>query len=150
MAVFLVASMAGLSVTPTAAAVDPDCNEDFEIADSEATASTRTLNAGQSETGEEDVLALTGDEVLTVELLSPDDVLEFGIFEDVDGCMRSSHVSPNDCKSDFVLDTTNMDPDDDAKECTLRAPGSGSRTFFVVFENIEVNGDALDYRAWAS
>lgn len=146
--VLVVAGMgAGLSAVP-GAAVMADCTEDYDIPDSEPLVA-RDLAAGEMETGKENVKASEGNETLHVELVSNDDKLEFGIFEDVDGCSRSTNVAPTACESDVVLDTTDSNSTD-SKTCTLIAPDNGSRTFYVVFENIEENGDELEYKAWVS
>lgn len=138
---------AGISAVPVAA-VMADCSADYNIADSEPLVG-RSLAAGENETGKEEVKASEGDEQLQVELVSDDDKLEFGIFEKVDGCSRSTNVAPTLCESDVVLDTTGPNQTD-SETCTLEAPDSDSRAFYVVFENIEDNGDELEYKAWVS
>lgn len=140
---------AALSAVP-AAAVSADCTEDFDIEDSESLADKRTLAAGANETGLEDAKAVSGDEEVTVELLSNDDKLEFGIFQDTDGCTRSKKVSPDDCESDVVLDTTGAGTTEDSMTCTIEAPNSGSRDFYFPLENIELNGDSLEYKVYVS
>jgi hypothetical protein len=136
-----------LSALP-ATAVSPDCTKDFDIVDSEALASERQLGADASETGLEDAIALDGDENVTVELRTNDDELELGIFEDNNGCERSTHASSN-CDSDVLLDTTGSDTED-SQTCTIEAPNSGSRDFYFVFENVEMDGDPLKYKVYVS
>lgn len=140
---------AGLSVAPSVAAVDADCTEDFDIADSELLASTRDLDPGEMETGLEDVEDNETNQEVTVELTSNDDKLEFGVFEDVSGCDRSNNVSSN-CLSDVTLDTTDPSVNTDSETCTLESPDSGTREFFFVQENIEDPGDELEYKIFVS
>lgn len=135
---------AALSAVPVAA-VDADCDADFQIKDSETLANTRQLAAGANETGLEDVTAKDGDEKVTVELLTDDDELEFGIFEDMPPCQRSSNVS-DDCDDDVQLDTTGQESTE-THTCNLEAPLSGSRDFYIVFENVQ-STDALDYKVY--
>lgn len=148
MALVVAGLSAGIAPAPLAAAVSPDCNEEFEIADSEQDASDRKLAVGVGETGLEDVLATSGDENVTVRLLTNNDKLEFGIFE-LDGltCERSQTVSPTTCQSDVVLDTT-ANPHPQEEVCTLQAPNLGSKDYYIHMENI---GDSpLKYEIFVS
>jgi hypothetical protein len=133
---------AGLSVVPPAAALTADCDEDFDIADSETTASLRPLDAGVSEVGHEEVLS-TADEELTVRLETSGDELTFEIFEETsNGCVQ--YTGDADCKGENVLDN-----EDEEKVCTLNAPSSGNRDFFVVYKNTEDSpADQLEHMTW--
>lgn len=135
-----------LTVAPAATAVDPSCTEDFDIADSESAATSRDLNPNADETGLEDAAASSGDEQVTIELLTNSDKLELGIFEDIDGCQRATHVSPTSCESDMTLDTTPANVKTDSVTCTIEAPDSGTRDFYFVVENLQ--GDELSYQAY--
>lgn len=143
----VLASVASLVASP-AAAVTADCTEDFTIPTSEPGAST-TLAAGASEVGLIDVSAAGGDKTVRVQLTTDDDILEFGIFEVVSStCQRSTNVNTVACQSDVTLDTTPLlvlPPL--TQDCQLDAPASGTRSFYFVFENVEM-GDALGYKAW--
>lgn len=133
---------AGLSVAPPAAAVSADCTEDYNIT---STPKTRTLAANGSEAGLVEVSAPT-DEKLNVTLETPNAEMEFGIFELVDDdCTRSTNVSDN-CDQDVKLETNGGG--DDSIECTLEAPLSGTRDFYVVFEN--PGSDPIDYTVHSS
>lgn len=149
LALTLVAGVVGLGMAPASpvVAVTADCTHDFDIPDSELLSSPRTLAASASETGRERVMAVSGDEDVRVELQTNDDQLEFGIFEDINGCVRSTNVSPASCESDVLLDTTDPNEDEDSHLCKLLAPSSGSRTFYVVFENVQ-SSDALEYEVF--
>lgn len=139
MAFAFVVGAVGLSIVPSVAAVPSICDEDYLI---DGTKQARPLDPDEVEVGRSDVSA-PGDEVMTVNLTTNNDKLEFGIFElDGDDCDRSDNVSSN-CDQDVTLDTTGGNPTD-AIDCILEAPPVGTLEFYVVFEHIEDN-NGLEY-----
>lgn len=149
MAFALVAGLAGLSLTPTVAAVIADCDDEFLIPDSEPLIS-RVLLGNAAETGREDVTASGGDEEITVDLRSNNDKLEFGVFVlDGNNCLVAANEDPalSDCGSSEVLDTTDGDQTE-SKACTLEAPSSGTLEYYVHVVNQQ--SDQLSYKIWMS
>jgi hypothetical protein len=134
---------AGLSVgLGTVQAASPCGNEDFDIADSKSLASIRDLNPGESEIGREDVSAVTGDETLHVELVDAgaDGELTWTVYHQPSSC---EEYTAGGCDQTNVLDT------ETEVTCTLNAPNSGMKDYFVVFEETNDNNQ-IDYRAWVS
>lgn len=143
MALLSMSVLAGLAAVPVQA-VDPDCTEDFNIPGVEQDPA-RTLAGNDEVTWAIDVSTAGGDETVRVSLESNNDLMEFAIFEDDDGCDRSEHVETQECKEqDVDLDTTDLlVTPPESQDCVLDAPGSGDRTFYLVLENLE--GDSLEY-----
>lgn len=131
MALALVATAVGMVVAPAAVAGHKDCHEDFEI---DSDRQTRTLDVGESEVGHSAVSAPL-DETLNVTLETDDDKLEFTIREkDGNNCIEPADLS-SDCQGTVEL-TTEGSSTTDSKECTLPAPTSGTRDFYITFENV--------------
>ncbi len=150
MAVVLVAGMAGLSATPTAAAVSPDCDDEFPILHLEPPVS-RELAGNGEETGSATGIALTGDERVTVQLVSNNDKLEFGVFvvdPDTQQCVSATSLNLSDCGAAEQLDTTPGSVTQVQTNCQIDAPNEGTRDYFFHMKNLQ--SDALEYKIWQS
>lgn len=137
MALAFVVGAVGLSIVPTVAAVTADCDDDYAIT---ATKQSRSLNTSESEVGLSEVRAADGDETMTVTLQTNSAKLEFGVFivDPSNGnCVSAKDEGVSDCGTAEVLDTTdsNVDPPISI-DCRLDAPLTGTRDFYVPFENI--------------
>lgn len=112
---------------------------DFQIADSESSANLRNLGASSEEIGSEDVSA-GSPETLHVRLETANDQLDWTVF----------HRDANDecVKYDLTNCERTIDQKDEEQTCDLDAPNSGSKTYWVKFENPE--GDSLQYMTWSS
>lgn len=110
---------------------------DFLIADSQVSASERSLAGNSEEIGSEDVLAGNG-ETLNVELRTQNDQLDWTVYHKnaTDDCVK---FDPTNC--DRTIDTKSV-----RQQCDLDPPSSGSKTYWVEFANPE--SDALKYMAW--
>lgn len=149
MALALVAGVAGLGAIPFAAAVGDDCNDEFEIQDSEALGS-RILLGNAEETGLEDVTAVGGKEEVTVRLDSSPDELEFGVFVNnptTQECVEASSLNFSDCTASETLKTSQQVTEDELT-CELKAPQDGTREYF--FHIVNQESDRLDYTIWMS
>lgn len=137
-AIAAVMVVAGLSIAPPVAAGHNNCHEDFEIADSQSAASVRTLNAGSSEVGREDVVQ-GSPETLTVELVDAgaNGELEWTVFHRLAGlCVQFL----DGCGGTLAMDG-------EQQSCTLDAPVD--KNYWVVYEESSGN-NAIDYQTWAS
>lgn len=143
MALLSMSVLAGLAAVPVQA-VTADCSETNEIPNSPQDP-PKSLPGGQDVTWWIEVTAAGGDETVRVSLESNNDLMEFAIFEDVNGCDRSAHVNTQECKQqDVELNTTSLIvTPPEFQDCELGAPGSGDRTFYFVLDNLQ--NDALDY-----
>lgn len=142
----LVAGLAGLSGIPTAAAVGPDCNEEFLIPDSKPPLS-RILLGNIGETGLEDVAA-GGSEEVTVQLDSEDSRLEFGVFY-LDGqtCTVAMDDGRSTCDDTEVLETETTSATV-TRTCQIDAPNSEGVDFY--FHVVDQKIEPLEYRIWMS
>lgn len=129
---------AGLSVAPPAAALTEDCNEDFEIADSEQQASKRKLPDGERINGIENVSASDGDQTLTVRLETSDDVLAWHVFEEtLTGCQE---YDEGGCNGENTISSKGAE-----QSCTLNAPSVGTRTYVVGYMEDDTDTDSLKF-----
>lgn len=133
---------AGLSVAPPAAALTADCDENFEIADSETLASERKLKKNKSEVGHEDVLAGSAEE-LHVQLVTDNDELTWQVFF-IDADNKCSDYTAGECNGENVIDQQ-----DEEQTCTLNDPSSGTRDYYVkVLNSEDAPADSLKYKMW--
>lgn len=139
MALALVAGVAGLSAVPLVSAGHSNCHEDFEIADSEASAGNRNLDADEIEIGLEDVSSGTP-ETLSMGLRSIFDRLEVKVYE-LDGT-TCTDVTSEACPADPVV----LDSFNEEATCDLDAPKD--LDYFVHFENAQ-STDGLVYETWS-
>lgn len=139
--------LAGLTVavvpTPTTAASSTNCPSpaDFGIPDLEPSDS-RDLLAGETKIGIENVTALEGDNELHVELRSSNDEMEWSVYHrnSNDECVE---YTATDCDGPNTIQK-----EDDPQTCTLEAPGSGQKSYWVVNTNPQL-ADDLDFANWA-
>lgn len=130
---------AGVSLAPPALAASGDCDEDFQVAESESNASIRKLSVDELEIG----LADTDpgeDRTLNIELVSGPQ-LEWQVFhrDSLDKCVE---YSDGGCGGPTTMTSTGTDT------CTLRADELEEKDFWV---HIEANGDsAIDYKVYES
>lgn len=132
---------AGLSVAPLTAASHDNCHEDFLIPDSEPS-SSRTLLAGTSEIGREDVSA-PGNETLNVELTDRgiSGELTWTVFEIEDSQCQT--YTNGGCDQNNVLSSETK------VSCTLEAPDSGEKSYWVLFDET-TSANSIMYKTWAN
>lgn len=139
LALVAIVALVGIGV-PVQAQVDPDCDAEFEIPTS---AQQRELKVSEEETGITNV-SVGDPKILTVELLTDDQdaELSFGVFEEVLGqCVTTVH-SP-DCNDGQVLDDT-----DSERKCSLPAPTSGVRSYWV--HDVNTGMVDVDYKIFVT
>lgn len=132
---------AGFSVAPSVTASDTDCHKDFDIPDSEPLVA-RTLQADDREIGREDVNASDGNETLRVEMVDPGTAgeLTWTVHEQDGSCVE---YTDGGCDENNVLDSK------EEVRCTLVAPDSGDKSYWVEF--VESSGNnSIDYKTWAN
>lgn len=147
MALTFVVGAVGLSVAPSVAAAS-NCDADFAIPDSEpADSNARRLEAGESEVGGESVSALTGDEMLHVELVDAgaNGELNWTVFEkDGSNCVVYTDGGCNGS----TPNTIRTEGPQGQQSCTLKAPDTGTVDYWVLFEAGQQN--AIEYKTWVS
>lgn len=135
---------AGLGPAPFAAAQSSNCPvlEDFTIPDSKPSG-VRTLQAGESEIGLEDVSASGGAETLNVEFVDAgaNGELVWTVYhlDSNDDCVK---YDPTNC--DRTMATND---EGETFTCTLDPPNSGSKDYWVHYEE-NSSQNSIDYRTW--
>lgn len=135
---------AGLSTVPPALALTADCNEDFDIADSESQAVKRSLDPGTTKVGHR-VVSSGSPEEITVRLPTSVDELTWQVFY-LDASNNCVEYSATGCDGEVVMDTKGQE-----QSCTLDDPSLGDRDYYVVHKNTESPpADELDFKIWES
>lgn len=139
MALALAGIAGGLSLAPNVLAEHNNCHKSFDVADSEGLALERELEPGEIDVGEE---AISEDEVMNVELTTPNDELEWSVYrEDTNGtCVE---YTASNCDGPNTLSTRGA-----VGTCDLKI--ADDDVFYLLVENVEPStGDELEFKAWA-
>lgn len=141
-AVSIAVLSAGLAaVSPGTATSTSVCDQDdFSIPDSEPLdLNARSLNAGASEVGTEDVSSGSPED-LRVEMVDSgsNGKLHWVVkYDDGQSCVK---LDSSDCEGTIESDNT-------MQECDLDAPSSGTRVYHVFVEEVNSN-NLIEYKAW--
>lgn len=126
----------GLSVAPLGTAGHAPCHRDFVIAEDKSSAATRDLVVDEEEIGLADVEAGTPEDLM-VDLETSNAELSIEVFEQTStGCTEY-----NETGCDKEIDSTG-----DHEICTLEDPVTGSKDYWVHYNNTGTKD--LDYRTW--